>query len=340
MKWSRSAAIPNLTVTHYTSFMDFSVVTSEKDGAYDPVAQYKWNQDHGFISHEYALLLNRSDETYIAKQNFQVQECINNLRIALLDLIEDEESENYWNKFTNACETAGEILAKTPIFTNDSSNSIMSVIDALIKLELFGEDIKQSDYRNYIWDACLDKVITSPACPRPVLWQIIDQNSSGKGFDLYGPNSSTNGGVYFALCKNPVLGDTLLSKVSWVLYEGNFNCMLNPSLTIKSLEKLSPAFAFYGLPMDQPVESFIKKFLRNMPLDLINLPADIMDHRDLNLNLELYDISVGEYLILASRLIMEIKLGRSKMKELKDSKIGYVLAIPQIVEILQISKGE
>ena len=60
-------------------------------------------------------------------------------------------------------------------------------------------------------------------------------------------------------------------------------------------------------------------------------------NRDLNLYLEPYNISVGEYLILASRLIMEIKLGRSKMKDLKESKIGYVLAFPQIVEILQIS---
>ncbi len=81
-------------MNHYISLMDFSVVTSEKDGDYDPIAQYKWNQDHGFVSHDYALLLNRSDKTYVTKQNFQVQESMNNLRIALLDLIEDEESEN------------------------------------------------------------------------------------------------------------------------------------------------------------------------------------------------------------------------------------------------------
>ena len=307
--------------------MDFSVVTSEKDGTYDPVAQYKWNQDHGFVSHDYALLLNRSDETYITKQNFQVQESMNNLRIALLDLIEDSESN--WDKFANACDSAGKVLVATPIFTKDSSDSIIGAIDALVKLEHFGE---VSDYWEYIWEPCLDRVITSPACPRPVLWRLVDEIVNGEGFNYTMNNyEGASSGVFFTLCKNPVLGDGLiliyLDIATTSICPGNFSCILNPSVTLRSLERIYLGFLFYAYFDD--VDSLVGNFLREIPTNLINLPSNIRQHPDLDQELE--DFVVAEYLVFASRLIIELKLGRCEMNDLKESSNIYVKSLAQLL---------
>ena len=305
--------------------MDFSVVTSVKDGDYDPIVQYKWNQDHGFVSHDYALLLNRSDETYVTKQNFQVQESMNNLRVAILDLIEDSESN--WDKFANACETAGNILYATPIFTKNSSDSIIGVIDALVKLENFGE---VSDHWEYIWEPCLDKVIISPACPRPVLWRIVDEIVNGEGFNYMMMNeSSSSSAVIFTLCKNPILGDNLISPVIFQnIASGNFSCILNPSTTLKSLEKINISFLFYAYFDD--VDSLIGKFLREIPTNLLNLPANIRQHPDLEQDYAAA-ITVAEYVVFASRLIIELKLGRCEMKDLEESPSQYVKSLAQLL---------
>lgn len=306
--------------------MDFSVVTSEKDGTYDPVAQYKWNQDHGFVSHDYALLLNRSDETYITKQNFQVQESMNNLRIALLDLIEDSDSN--WDKFANACDSAGKVLVATPIFTKDSSDSIIGAIDALVKLEHFGE---VSDYWEYIWEPCLDRVITSPACPRPVLWRLVDEIVNGEGFNYTMDNyEGASSGVFFTLCKNPVLGDGLILIYLGIAYQicpGNFSCILNPSVTLRSLERIYPAFLFYAY-FDDAV-SLVGKFLREIPTNLNNLPANIRQLSFLDQKLE--EFVVAEYVVFASRLIIELKLGRCEMKDLEESPSHYVKSLAQLL---------
>ena len=297
--------------------MKFTVVPSPLDAGFDPVAQYSWNQKLGFISPDYSLLLNQSDQLNIKKQNILVQESMHKLQDTILGLIEDSESN--WDNFTSACYIAGNILAKTAIFNSDSSNSIIAVIDALVKLEATSE---VEEYHEHIWEKCLDYVITSPACPRPVLWRIVKEISKGQGFN-YVTARSTGGlssGVIYTLCKNPILGDKLIS-FNEVIGDGNFSCILNPSMTIKSLEKIYPGFLFYAYVAD--ADTLIGKFLREIPTNLINFPTNIKGHPDLT---EEFDsgLLVAEYLILASRLLIELKLGRCKIKDLKNSKSSYV----------------
>ena len=68
----------------------------------------------------------------------------------------------------------------------------------------------------------------------------------------------------------------------------------------------------------------------NPPIKLNNLPSHIFDHPDLN---DSFDevIKVGEFLVFASRLVIELKIGRCTMEELVNSKNQYASCLASLI---------
>ena len=146
--------------------MEFSVVTCEDDGDYDPVAQYKWNLDHDFVNTSFSILLSNTSVDENLRQNEDLQRKLEKLAATILEMIDEQDN---WDQFVSECEQTGKAISSTPVFSEGTCKATISVLNALIKMELIGE---VEDYQEYIWD-CLDKMITSPACPRPVIWKIV-----------------------------------------------------------------------------------------------------------------------------------------------------------------------
>ncbi len=300
--------------------MEFSVVPSKKDGKFDPVAQFQWNLDHGFEPVGYLRLLKNSSEESVAERNAMVYDAMSEVEASILDLIENPDGDR--DAFEVNCEAAGHALAGVAIFDENSSEAIISVIEALIKLEFLGE---VEDYQETIWSECLDKVIASPACPRPVLWRIVDEIRDGAGFNLEGPESgSRSSGVFYSLLKNPVLGDQLILQD--VIAEGNLDLLINPSMTFKSLEKIYPGIMFYEygrmVPIETAIEKALGRFLKEAPLALLKGLPNFRGNPDLVLSTD--SGCMGDLVLLAIRLEFEIRLGRSKLADFVKSKNAHI----------------
>jgi hypothetical protein len=284
--------------------MDFTIVKSEKDGTFDPVTQYAWNVQYGFIDDDYASLLKKIEIGVVEANNVLLQEYLLRLRKSLLGLIED--ADTYWDEFVSSCEDVSKEFLRNPIYNGDTSDSIIEVINALVKLELVGE---VEEYQEYIYE-CLELVFKSPGCPRPVLWRVVDEISKGNGFDWVSSNyNTTSSGIYVSLLANPVLGDGLLDHLESIAV-GNFDANVNPSLTLKSIQKIYFGFMFYSFI--ENTDLLIGKYLRKIPLKLINF-ANLKNRPELNIDID--ELSVAEYLIFYSRLLIEIKLGRAQLSD-------------------------
>jgi hypothetical protein len=153
----------------------------------------------------------------------------------------------------------------------------------------------------------------------------MDEITDGEGFNLVGAESgSQSSGVFYALLKNPVLGDNLISLDR--ITEGNLSLVLNPSMTFQSLEKIYPGIVFYEYGRYASRESSLNlalgRFLKEMPFDLIKKFPNFRGNPDLELNVE--EMCFGDLILLAMRLEVEIRLGRSTLNQYVKSQNKWI----------------
>ena len=303
---------PNAAVTHYISYMYFSVVTSEKDGDYDPVAQFYWNLTNGFAQNPKEINDKENSQNNLNLVN-NINIFISKFEAAIgTNLFENDEEVQEWIWEDGNDERLFEvlnlhwnpILIRCAQYTQDSADVLCELLDFLKK---YSEVLSLIDFSDYISE--LIDIFSESQCPRNVVWHLINM------FEYH----ETWGGVcedqhtpwlLLSIGQNPIIGDKAYLahlQAMWKEYKyvpsTFYDAFKNPSVTIISLSEI-PELIF-GFDVEFFVDPLQYKW------DLQKIAGYPNYH----------------FALVVARVFDEIKLGRVSWEDLITNKNKYFRTI-------------
>ncbi len=295
--------------------MEFKIVTSPLDGEYNPVSQFNWLVKQGLLEpkKEYSEIENlRKNEIFCL--------AIENL-VASLKMIDADTNPKRVGKLFDIFEDGFEQL---DYYTSKSSDAIITFLDILIDKN---EVLEQFDYEIEFHERFVTnyfELFSKPEIPRPVLWHIVnsyldhDSFITSRGQDNYMGHAITENPlsgdvIVFALLQHKVGKDKAVEDVPLL---GTNQLFWNPSVTIRTLERLAPWY------MSVPIHG----------MDTLNSLDFLSLGETFNFDFDKYgkdfyisndtgnDLAITEFAFITARMMDEIKLGRLRIEELASSR--------------------
>ena len=281
--------------------MNFLVLTSEKDGGYDPVAQHYWNVANGL-------------EPRFTEYEVEQDEQLNSKLVATI------------STFRSSLESSSRVnppdITGCLRYSEQSAQALCDLLDAFVEYEVALDEAWQEEgVEIYEFLQQFVDMFTSPQCPRPVIWHLISKIAAS-GMSWVCDDQKTPFLLY-AIGRNPVVGDQAFAAFLAEYKNGGaqdggliatsnaYYAFKNPSLTIGSLEKLR---CDYWFDMDSDwIEMYVSPQLfrptDNFGVDSSIDRASTMDGR--------------RFTFIVARLFDELKLGRLSWERMADSPSQY-----------------
>jgi len=308
--------------------MNFAVVTSPLDKNFDPHAEYQWLVSKGLINklEDYEV---RDNEL----KNKRVKSAIYELLSRLKNINRNTDSNiisDAFNRFDQdfvVChrysEESTKALCDFLIFITEKNSVFESINEEVLRL---GERF----ITNYL------QIFSLPQIPRPVAWHLVNTFLKSEFF-LTGRDMQNYMG--HAITENPLCGDALFLAYCDASYPnkdkdlpllGTNQAFMNPSLTLKSLERLA---VWYITDSDY-----------GSSLDFLHYDNKLFQFNFNKYNDDFYVteeglLSIVDFAIVIARVLDEVKLGRLTINDLALSRSKYLRTIlfylPGVLESLK-----
>jgi hypothetical protein len=320
--------------------MEFQVVQSERDLDFDPIKSFSSNQSVGFFDEIYSRKLAQFQSIQVASSNAELSKVIALLNSSLFRFI-DNSFEHKDNLIHQLCSRIQSSFDSIPVYNLEVSQALVELINTIKEVEESTDSLEE--YRELIWEECLYSIIESPACPRPLIWHLIDCLENGTDFNWVATDLGGVSALLWPLMNNWVLGDTcfrtIMGSGSMGTTAGSFNALLNPSFPISAIETIEPFFNYeYSFEL-------LDKDLIQMAMD--SLPgAYVKFNRILNqmslettLNFRSDTLSLLEFSVYSIRILTELSLGRTDLVRLSKSPNAFIRTVafhhPELSESLR-----